>query len=85
MAEEKPWFIYMLRCADQSLYTGITTDVKRRIIAHNTLKTGAKYTKSRRPVTLVYSEETTSKSLALIREHQLKKLPKKQKEDLIIL
>lgn len=79
----KAWFIYMLRCSDQSLYSGITTDITRRVLEHNTLKTGAKYTKGRRPVTLVYSEQTTSKSLASIRECELKKLSKKQKEELL--
>ncbi len=83
MAKADTWFIYMLRCADNSLYTGITTDLERRVLEHNTLKTGAKYTKSRRPVTLVYSEQTTTKSLASIRECELKKLPKELKEKLI--
>ena len=83
MTEAKAWTIYMLRCADKSLYTGITTDVSRRVIEHNTLKSGAKYTRSRRPVTLVYSQQTSSKSLASIRECELKKLSKKQKEELI--
>lgn len=83
MAKADTWFIYMLRCADKSLYTGITTDISRRVIEHNTLKTGAKYTRSRRPVTLVYSEQTSNKSLASIREYELKSLSKIQKEELI--
>ena len=77
------WFVYILRCADNSLYIGITTDIKRRLIEHNTLKTGAKYTRGRRPVTLVYSEQSSTKSLASIRECALKKLSKTQKEELV--
>jgi len=77
------WFVYILRCADNSLYIGITTDIKRRLIEHNSLKVGAKYTRGRRPVTLVYSEQSDSKSLASIRECALKKLSKTQKEELV--
>ncbi len=73
----------MLRCSDNSLYTGITIDLERRVLEHNTLKTGAKYTKSRRPVTLVYSETSTNKSQASKREYDIKKLNKNQKERLI--
>lgn len=83
MAKAQVWFIYMLRCSDNSLYTGITTDIERRVMEHNTLKTGAKYTKSRRPVTLVYHEQVGSKSLASKKECELKKLTKQQKEALI--
>ena len=81
--EVTDWFVYVLRCADNSLYIGITTDIKRRLIEHNSLKTGAKYTRGRRPVTLVYSEQKDNHSIALKREFELKKLPKKQKETLI--
>jgi len=77
------WFVYILRCADNSLYTGITTDLKRRLMEHNSLKTGAKYTRGRRPVTVVYSEQSSTKSLASVRECALKKLTKIQKEELI--
>lgn len=73
----------MLRCSDHSLYTGITTDLQRRLKQHNELKTGAKYTKSRRPVTLVYSEVASDKSQASIREYALKKLTKQEKEQII--
>jgi len=83
MSNDQEWFVYMVRCADNSLYSGITTDIKRRIIEHNTLKSGAKYTKSRRPVTLVYSETSDNKSTASKRESILKKLSKQAKEALI--
>lgn len=83
MSNDQEWFVYMVRCADNSLYSGITTDIKRRIIEHNTLKSGAKYTKSRRPVTLVYSETSDNKSTASKRESILKRLSKQAKEALI--
>ncbi len=73
----------MLRCADNSLYSGITIDLERRLDEHNHSKLGAKYTKARRPVTLVYKEQTGSKSTASKRECELKKLSKQQKELLI--
>ena len=76
------WFVYMLRCSDNSLYTGYTNDVKRREMVHNTGK-GAKYTKSRRPVHLVYWEVFEDRSDALKRECAIKKLTKQQKEALI--
>ena len=53
----KMYYVYILKCADKTLYTGITTDLKRRIAEHNSSKLGAKYTSSRRPVTLVYSKK----------------------------
>ena len=76
------WFVYMVRCADGSLYTGYTNDVKRREAVHNTGK-GAKYTKSRLPVMLVYQEGFEDRSEALKRECAIKKLTKAQKEALI--
>ncbi|MBQ9967879.1 MAG: GIY-YIG nuclease family protein [Oscillospiraceae bacterium] len=76
------YFVYMLRCRDDTLYTGYTNDVKRRENVHNTGK-GAKYTKSRLPVKLVYFEEHESKSLAMKRECEIKKLTRPQKEALI--
>lgn len=75
-------FVYMLRCADRSLYTGYTTDVKRRVAVHNSGK-GAKYTRARLPVRLVYFKEVSSKSNGLKLEHAIKKLNKKKKEDLV--
>ncbi len=73
------YFVYILKCADETLYTGITNNLEKRILAHNTSKTGAKYTASRRPVTLQYSEIYDTKSLALKREAQIKKLTREQK------
>lgn len=75
------WYVYMVRCRDDSLYTGSTTDVERRVAVHNTGK-GAKYTKSRLPVRLVYREECPDKSAALKRECALKRLTKAEKEAL---
>ncbi len=74
-------YIYILRCADDTLYTGWTTDLKKRIQAHNNKK-GAKYTKSRTPVELYYYEEYETKSRALKREARVKKLTRKQKLEL---
>ena len=82
--QSKTWYIYFLRCADKSLYAGITTDIDRRIEEHNHSNSlGAKYTRVRRPVTLAYLEQTTSRSVASQREYQLKKLSKKEKEYLV--
>lgn len=71
-------YIYLLRCADDSLYCGWTTDLERRIAAHNN-GTGAKYTKSRRPVELVYFEEYENRHEALSREWHIKRLRRKEK------
>lgn len=75
---EKEWCVYMLRCADGTLYTGITNDLKSRLGAHNA-GTGAKYTRGRGPVTLVYRESAESHSQALRRELAIKALPRKEK------
>lgn len=75
-------YTYMVACADGSLYTGWTTDVERRIKAHNEGQ-GAKYTRSRRPVKLVYVEEFQTKEEAMRREAAIKKLGRKEKEHLI--
>lgn len=80
---ESSWKLYMLRCRDGSLYTGITTDVEKRVAAHNSGK-GAKYTRSRKPVELVYQEECTDHSAALKRELEIKALTKEEKEKLIV-
>lgn len=78
------WTVYVLRCKDDSLYTGVTTDIERRIDEHNKdNKLAASYTKSRRPVKLVYSESCDDRSQALKREMGIKRLSKKQKEALI--
>lgn len=74
--------MYILRCNDGSLYTGWTTDLKNRVNAHNSGK-GAKYTRSRLPVKLMYYEEFSEKTNALKRENEIKKLTRKQKLDLI--
>jgi putative endonuclease len=76
------WQVYMLRCADGTYYTGVTTDVKRRVLEHNEAKTGARYTKARRPVVLVYTESGYTQSEALKREVALKKEPRTHKESL---
>jgi putative endonuclease len=78
------WFVYILRCADNSLYTGITTDVNKRLNQHNGIdKNGAKYTRGRQPVILVYQESSVSRSTASKREIAIKRLKKYQKEGLI--
>jgi len=77
------WFVYMVRCADNSLYTGITIDITRRINEHNSLKKGARYTRSRQPVCLVYQERVATRSLASKREIVLKRLQKAEKECVI--
>jgi len=78
------WFIYMVRCADNSLYTGIAKDVERRIHEHNSDNTsGAKYTKARRPVVLVYQEACESRSAATRREYEIRQLGRKGKEKLL--
>ena len=76
------FFVYMVRCADRTLYTGLARDPEQRVKIHNSGK-GAKYTRSRLPVSLVYVEPCDSLSAALKREHQLKPLSRAQKEALI--
>ncbi len=77
------WHVYMVRCSDGTLYTGITNDLEKRIEAHNSGKDGARYTRSRRPVTLVYSEQAKSKSAAAKLEYQIKRLTRLKKTNLI--
>ena len=77
------YFIYILRCNDDTLYTGISTDITRRLFEHNNSNKGAKYTKVRRPVSLVYSEESTDRSTASKREYEIKKLTREKKLELI--
>lgn len=79
---EKTWYVYMLRCKDGTLYTGVSDDVARRAAVHNSGK-GAKYTRSRRPVAVVYTEECESHSAALRREIAIKRLKRQEKEQLI--
>jgi putative endonuclease len=75
-------YIYILKCKDDSLYTGWTNDLKKRITSHNAGK-GAKYTKARRPVELVYYEEFQTREEAMKREYAIKQLSRKEKEALI--
>jgi len=67
------YFVYILKCADETLYTGIATELERRIEEHNGSDKGAKYTRVRRPVRLVYSEEYPDRSAASKREYEIKK------------
>ncbi|GIT97970.1 GIY-YIG nuclease family protein [Sulfurovum sp. TSL1] len=67
------YYVYIVKCADETLYTGIAKELERRIDEHNGSEKGAKYTRVRRPVTLVYSEEYTDRSLASKREYEIKK------------
>ena len=76
------WYLYILRCGDGSLYTGITTDVEKRLEAHRSGK-GAKYTRGRAPLELVYQEECGDHSTALRRELEIKALPREEKLKLI--
>jgi len=79
---ETCYFVYILKCADGTLYTGITNDLENRVITHNSGK-GAKYTRGRTPVTVVYQEICKSKSEALKREAEIKRMPKDKKLELI--
>jgi putative endonuclease len=76
------WCVYIVRCKDGSLYTGICRDIKRRLHEHNTLKTGARYTRARRPVELVYLEPAPSRSAAAQREYRIKQLAPEKKRHL---
>ena len=78
----KNWFVYIVRCSDNSLYTGISTDVDARVAQHNKGK-GAKYTRSRVPVELVYTENLSEKGNALRREIEIKKLSPQNKRKLV--
>lgn len=77
------WHVYIVRCQDKTLYTGVTTDVTRRIDEHNGSAKGARYTRARRPVELVWSEAQLDRSGALKREAAIKKMSRVQKERLI--
>jgi len=81
---QKSWFVYLLKCADNSLYTGICTDLDRRIAEHNSSPLGAKYTRARRPVQLVFSEKCENRSAATRRELEIKKMPRAKKEKLFL-
>lgn len=78
-----PWYVYIVRCRDNTLYTGITKDLQKRILEHNSGPKGARYTRSRRPVVLVYYEQAESRSVAASREYHLKKLKTSWKHQLV--
>ncbi len=80
----KTWYVYILLCRDDTLYTGITTDLQRRLRQHNA-GTGAKYTRGRGPVVLLFHEECATKGEALKRELVIKAMPRPQKLELVKL
>ncbi len=76
------WNVYLLRCGDGSLYTGIATDVSRRVAEHKDGERGAKYLRGRGPLDLIFQQEIGDRSLAAKIEHRVKQFPKEYKEDL---
>jgi len=82
-ARQPAWFVYLVRCQDDTLYCGIAKDLARRLEEHNSTDKGAKYTRGRRPVDMVYTEEVTSRAKATQREGQIKKMSRAQKMALI--
>lgn len=78
------WMVYILRCADGSLYTGITTNLPRRVQEHNGGLAGARYTRARRPVAVVYQEPAACRASAARREYAIKQLSRAAKEALIV-
>jgi putative endonuclease len=78
------YYLYILECRDKTLYTGITMDLARRLREHNTSKLGAKYTRTRRPVKLVYSKKFRNRSLASKAESKIKKMTRAEKLKLIL-
>ncbi|MDP3479317.1 MAG: GIY-YIG nuclease family protein [Desulfoprunum sp.] len=83
MTSPNPWFTYIIRCSDKTLYTGVTTDLVRRLAEHNSLRGGARYTRARQPVQLVFAEKLASRSLACRREYAIKQLSAAAKKQLI--
>lgn len=79
------YVVYILRCADDTFYVGSTHDMERRIHAHNHLKSGAHYTKIRRPVSIVYTEDAETYAIARAREAEIKKLKRSEKLKLLAL
>lgn len=77
------YYTYILECADKTFYTGITVDLERRTKEHNDSKLGAKYTKARRPVKVIYSQKFSNRSLASKEEFRIKNLPREKKLELI--
>jgi putative endonuclease len=76
------YYVYILQCADDTLYTGVTKDLEKRLAQHNSGR-GARYTRGRLPVTLVYQEESSSIKSAMEREREIRRLPRSQKQKLI--
>jgi len=76
------WYVYIVRCADRTLYTGVTTDTGKRLADHNAGK-GARYTRSRLPVNLVYVEEVADRGAALRRESEIKRMRSTEKHELV--
>lgn len=79
----KPWFVYLLRCADNTLYAGISNDLPRRVSVHNHGKGAAKYTRARRPVALVWQQQVSDRGEASRCEHLLRTLSRAQKDQLV--
>ena len=79
---KRVWSVYILRCSDGTLYTGVTNNMKRRLHAHNSGQ-GARYTRPRRPVKMVYQKNSMTRAQALTREYAIKSLSKKSKEKLV--
>ena len=77
------WYVYIVECADGSLYTGITTDVRRRLLEHNYSFKAAKYTRSRRPVRMMWTKEFENRSEASKEEYRIKRLSRQKKLELI--
>ncbi len=86
MRASKKHFVYILQCADNTLYTGYTTDTNRRLREHNdnNRRAGARYTRTRTPVTLVYKEIFPTRSTALKREMEIKKMTRQKKQSLFV-
>ncbi|WP_413439293.1 GIY-YIG nuclease family protein [Sulfuriferula sp. GW1] len=78
------WYVYILQCADRTLYTGVTTDITARVVNHNAGK-GAKYTRSRLPAVLVYQEKASDHGAALRREHAIKQMRAEEKRRLFLV
>lgn len=77
------YHLYILKCSDKTLYTGITTDLERRVTEHNSSVFGAKYTRGRRPVKLVFSKKFRTRSTASVAESRIKKLSRREKIDVV--
>ncbi|MCK5015091.1 MAG: GIY-YIG nuclease family protein [Candidatus Omnitrophica bacterium] len=80
---DQPWFLYILHCQNDTFYTGVTKDLKRRLKMHNDGK-ASRYTRARRPVKLIYHEDCASHAQALVRECKVKALSRKEKEQLVL-